>query len=180
LPTYNALCAQLLAEVTDGLPMPTLWDLERNEERIIMAVCDETGLTRQQWQAMSQPSREPWLERTIARLSARRSGAHPDAGPPLSPARHSPDFRTVHWFGTSYDFNEAQAAVVAVLWAAWEQGTPGVGHRTLLAAAKVEYDRLPDVFKVKGQYHPAWGTMIQSNVGSKGEARLHPPDAAHS
>jgi hypothetical protein len=99
----------------------------------------------------------------------------PEAVKPLSPARHSPDFRSVHWYGTDYTFNEAQAAIVAVLWEAWENGTPDVGHRTLLDKAKVAYDRLPDVFKVKGESHPAWGTMIQSNIGSKGVARLCPP-----
>jgi hypothetical protein len=94
---------------------------------------------------------------------------------PLPPARHSPDFRSVHWYGTDYTFTEAQAAVVALLWEAWENRTPDVGHRTLLANAKLSNDRLPDVFKEKGILHRAWGKMIRSNVGSKGSARLCPP-----
>jgi hypothetical protein len=98
----------------------------------------------------------------------------------LPRTRHSKDFRSVHWYGANYDFSEVQAAIIAVLWAACENGTPSVGHRTLLADAKAEYDRLPDVFKPKGEYHAAWGTMIQSNLGSRGEGRLCPADAAGS
>jgi hypothetical protein len=92
----------------------------------------------------------------------------------LPPARHSVDFRAVHWYGTDYSFTEAQAAVVAILWGAWDNGTPDVGHRTLLQQACLE-GRLVDVFKDKGKYHPALGAMIQSNVTSKGSARLCPP-----
>jgi hypothetical protein len=106
---------------------------------------------------------------------------HEDApadGRTLSPARHSPDFRSVHWYGTDRFFTEAQAAVVPELWKAWRNGTPDVGHRYLLATAKLSYDRLPNVFKEKGISHPAWGTMIQSNVGSKGTARLCPPETS--
>jgi hypothetical protein len=115
-------------------------------------------------------------------------GALPSAGPvhrqeegpavgrrALPPARHSPDFRSVHWFGTDYAFTAAQAAVVAVLWQAWENGTPDVGHRYLLDTAKLNNDRLLDVFKEKGRNHPAWGSMIRSGVGSRGSARLYPP-----
>src|SRR5262249_6064567 len=47
--------------------------------------------------------------------------ASEDDSPP-SPARHSIDFRSVHWYGDNYDFTEAQAAVVAVLWKDWKTG----------------------------------------------------------
>jgi hypothetical protein len=107
-----------------------------------------------------------------------RRGEPPDEGRPPSPTRHSKDFRSVHWFGTLYCFTEAQASIVAALWEAWANDTPDVGHRTLLAAANLNGDRLPDVFKEKGQPHPAWGTMIRSGVGSKGTARLCPPEDA--
>jgi hypothetical protein len=107
-----------------------------------------------------------------------RQADSPADGRPLARARHSKDFRSVHWFGTDYTFTEGQAAVVAILWEAWENGTPDVGHRYLLATAKLSNDRLPDVFKEKGMSHPAWGTMIQSNVGSKGTARLCPPETS--
>jgi hypothetical protein len=124
------------------------------------------------WEAIDMPPRtnDPGSWQT---------GPLPDGGP-LPPARHSLDFRSVHWFGTEYHFNEAQAAVVAVLWEAWENETPDVGHRTLLDKAGVAYDRLPDLFKVKGEYVPAWNTMIKSNVGSKGSARLCAPDMTPS
>jgi hypothetical protein len=100
--------------------------------------------------------------------------------PPLPLARHSLDFRSVHWFGADYTFTETQAAVVAILWGEWANGTPDVGHRTLLARARADSDDLHDLFKVKKKPHPAWGTMIRSNVGTKGTARLCPPDAAPS
>src|SRR5262249_42282816 len=123
-----------------------------------------------------------------ATATGRRAGAIPRlrraAGVPTgrrsSPASR-PAFRrlrSVHWFGTDYRFTEAQAAIVAALWQAWEDGTPDLGDRLLLQRARVNADRLPDVFKEKGKYHPAWGTMIQSKVGSKSSARLCLPERA--
>lgn len=41
-------------------------------------------------------------------------------------ATHSVDFASVWWCGTYYEFTPLQAGVVSVLWAAWENGTPGV------------------------------------------------------
>jgi len=78
--------------------------------------------------------------------------------PALPPARHSKDFRSVHWFGTDYGFTPTQAACVKVLWAAWENGTPDLGQDTILEHPEVEAEskRLFDVFRD----HPAWGTMI--------------------
>jgi hypothetical protein len=92
----------------------------------------------------------------------------------LPPARHSSDFRSVHWYGTNYLFTEAQSKVVAILWKEWENETPNVGHRTLLAKAGSDSDRLQDVFKEKGKPHHAWGTMIVTG-GSKGTYRLQAP-----
>ena len=37
---------------------------------------------------------------------------------------HSPDFRSVIWFGTKYQFSPTQAASVRCLWQAWEDGFP--------------------------------------------------------
>jgi hypothetical protein len=113
--------------------------------------------------------RREMLEPIVARLAALKR--------PLPPARHTEDFRSVHWFGTTYCFTEIQAQVVALLWEAWENGTPDVGQRTLRAQAQVQSDRLQDVFKDKGHSHPAWGTMIHCNVGSKGTCRLQPPSS---
>jgi hypothetical protein len=83
----------------------------------------------------------------------------------LSPARHSPDFCSVHWYGQDYDFTPSQASVVGVLWAAWENGTPAVHQQTLLdhagsSMADSSKPRLRDLFR----NHPAWGTMIRSGV----------------
>jgi hypothetical protein len=113
--------------------------------------------------------------RIIDDSSGRLAVGTPKDSPLLPPARHSADFRSVHWYGTDYCFTEGQAAVVAELWKAWENGTPDVGHRHLRAQAKLQSDRLADLFKEKGQSHPAWGTMIQSGIGTKGTARLCPP-----
>lgn len=117
------------------------------------------------------------LDECLARVEASEENKQLAIVPamPLSPTRHSQDFRSVHWYGTDYSFTDAQAAIVRLLWEAWENGTPDVGHRSLLETAKLSSDRLPDVFKEKGQYHSAWGSMIQSNVGSKGSARLCAP-----
>ncbi len=86
------------------------------------------------------------------------------------PCRHSADFRSVHWFNTDYTFTSSQAAVVGVLWIAWENGTPDVGQETILAEAKLDTKRLPDLFKG----HRAWGTMIVSGE-TKGAFRLQKP-----
>jgi hypothetical protein len=72
--------------------------------------------------------------------------------------RHSPDFRSVHWKGQDYIFSPAQAAVIACLWEAWEDGMPDLGQETILEKAGSESNRLRDVFKD----HPAWGVVIVS------------------
>src|SRR5262249_46621140 len=98
-------------------------------------------------------------------------------GPANQPARHSDDYRSVHWFGTDHSFTPNQAAVVAMLWQAWENGTPDVGYEALLQAADSQ-GRLVDVFKIrvgkKTKKHPDWGTMVAPNVGGKGTCRLQP------
>lgn len=84
--------------------------------------------------------------------------AEPDSRRPSPdpPARHGDDYRSVHWFGSDYLFNGTQAAVVKVLWEAWEDGEPVVGGETLLEAAAMDNSRIRDIFRG----HPAWGTMI--------------------
>jgi hypothetical protein len=78
----------------------------------------------------------------------------------LSPARRSPDCRSVRWFGKSYHFTPAQAAIVAILWNAWENGTPRVGAGVLLHAADMVSDRVSELFKRSD----AWGTMIRTDT----------------
>jgi hypothetical protein len=73
---------------------------------------------------------------------------------------HSPDFRSVHWYGTKYVFTPTQAACIRVLWEAWERRELTVGQDAILEAAGSAGARLRDVFeKAK---HPAWGAMIVS------------------
>lgn len=75
------------------------------------------------------------------------------------PARHSADFSCVDWFGTSYAFTATQAAIVTLLWGAWEDCVPDLRDAFLLEKADCgDTVRLRDVFR----NHPAWGTMIVS------------------
>jgi hypothetical protein len=74
----------------------------------------------------------------------------------MSPARHSPDFRCVAWFGKQFHFTPAQSLVVEVLWKAWNHGTPRVGAAALLEAADMVSDKIADLFKRS----EAWGIMI--------------------
>lgn len=74
----------------------------------------------------------------------------------LEPCRHSCDFSTVVWYGTTYQFNATQAAVVALLWEQWKNGTPTVRQERLIDAAGTSPSRLSFVFRE----HPAWGTLI--------------------
>jgi hypothetical protein len=91
---------------------------------------------------------------------------------PSPPANHSPDFRSVQWFGHDYSFTTGQAACVQRLWEAWEQGNPDVAQQTILLDAGMDSARLVDLFK----RHPAWQTMIVRG-GSKGAYRLQGPTA---
>jgi hypothetical protein len=82
---------------------------------------------------------------------------------------HSPDFRSVKWFGNDFGFTANQAAVVRVLWHAWAQGTPDVGDETVLAA--VDEQAPPARLNTLFRDHPAWGTMIVAGT-TKGTHRL--------
>lgn len=86
------------------------------------------------------------------------------------PTRHSPDFRSVHWFGIHYPFTATQAAIVKLLWNAWENGTPDIGHETLLKESGSESKRLVDVFKG----HKTYKQLIGQGK-TKGSYRLVEP-----
>lgn len=88
----------------------------------------------------------------------------------LGPARHSGDFRSVHWYGEYYFFTANQARVVRILWEAWKHGTPEVGDAYLLTEADVSGDRLANLFRG----NRAWGTMIVDG-STRGTSRLQPP-----
>jgi hypothetical protein len=103
-----------------------------------------------------------------------QAAATPD-GTPL--ARHSADFRSVHWYGTYYTFTSAQAACVKVLWQAWKNGTSEIAQDTILDEIDAAGNRLIDLFRDRNSesgYHPAWGTMIVSG-STKGSFCLNPP-----
>jgi len=90
---------------------------------------------------------------------------------PADNCTHSPDFRSVLWHGVDYQFTKGQAACVAILWLAWETGTPDVGDETLLEEVDAESSRLVDLFRG----NPAWGTMIIPGA-TKGSRRLSDPN----
>jgi hypothetical protein len=114
----------------------------------------------------------------VTRLADAVNGAvtglrqHSEVSRCTEPARHSTDFRSVHWYGADYSFTPNQAACVRMLWEAWENGTPDVGGDTLLSEADVETRRLDHVFD-NGK-HSAWKTMIRSRA-TRGTYRLVPP-----
>jgi hypothetical protein len=89
---------------------------------------------------------------------------------PLSPRRHGPDYRDVWWDGANHKFTATQAAVVKVLWEAYDHGTPEIGQETILEAAGSDAKRLADLFKG----HAAWDTMIVEGT-TRGTRRLAPP-----
>lgn len=70
---------------------------------------------------------------------------------------HSIDFASVNWFGSLYCFTPMQRRVVAVLWQAWENGTPDVAERTILEEAESDSGNLRMLFRECA----GWGTMIQ-------------------
>jgi hypothetical protein len=87
---------------------------------------------------------------------------------PVADAAHSPDFRSVNWFGTEYSFTANQAACVKALWDAWDKGTPDVGQVTLQTEADIE-SQPRHLFRKNA----AWGNMIVRG-NTKGTLRLRP------
>jgi hypothetical protein len=87
------------------------------------------------------------------------------------PTSHSPDFRSVTWYGVPYRFSALQAGVVKLLWEAWESGSPEVSQEYLLENAGSQSARVVDLFK--GHPSCAAGGMI-SHVG-RGVYRLAEP-----
>lgn len=88
-----------------------------------------------------------------------------------APARHSEDFRSVHWFGEYHCFTPIQAACVKALWQAWTNQTPEVGQDTVLEAADSMNRQLSGVFR----NHVAWKTMIVAG-STRGTFRLQAPE----
>jgi hypothetical protein len=84
----------------------------------------------------------------------------------------SSDFRSVHWFGTDYEFTATQAACVRKLFEAYANKAPVLGQDSILESADSACSKLGDVFD-KGK-HPAWGTMIVAGK-TKGAFQLAKP-----
>src|SRR5258708_40329713 len=84
---------------------------------------------------------------------------------------HTAGFKSVDWFGATYQFSPPQAACVAVLWRAWLGGTPIVREELVLEIARVQARSLKDLFRTgPGRY--AWGTMI-ADGDKRGTVRLN-------
>jgi hypothetical protein len=149
---------------------------------------DETGWGVSPTMALpagkSLPDLSPWLGRlrelTIDLAAVTDPAPAPpprDGGQGHGETRHGIDFRSVRWYGTDYTFTKNQAAIVKLLWDAWENGTPEVGGDTLLTEADCETKRLDHLFNLgKHGRHPAWGTMIRPG-SQKGTYRLAKPTA---
>jgi hypothetical protein len=71
---------------------------------------------------------------------------------------HSPDFRSLYWFGTEYFLTEKQSKVVKALWEARQKGSPDVAQEILLRACNSDGVRLVDLFRRS----PAWGNIVVS------------------
>src|SRR5262245_50561310 len=83
---------------------------------------------------------------------------------PVGRIAFGPDHRSWRWGDVEFSFTPTQAAAVAILWEARNNGTPEVGETTVLehagSAMTGRRDRLRDLFTSGGKLHPAWGTMI--------------------
>lgn len=122
----------------------------------------------------------------LAALAADRPDLIPEAASlhsKLSPRRHSPDFASVSWDGTTYVFTSTQAAAVATLWHAMENRTPEMGQSAILEEAGSVGKSLEALFTLAGGrdrdsgktnpkvVHPAWGVLIIPGK-AKGTFRL--------
>jgi len=109
------------------------------------------------------------------RVAEIRLGNRPPAcsGERVSRTRHSEDFTSVNWFGTSYVFKRGQQAEsIRCLWAEYERGELTLSEKTIGERVGSSSDRfrLAHVFRK----HPAWGRMIK--MAEPGVFRLAPPN----
>ncbi len=100
-------------------------------------------------------------QRLRARIDAIEGMGAPEPaieGRVLPVQSHSDDFASVRWSGQTFVFTALQAAVVAVLWRAWEAGTPVLRTETIGDRAGSAADRFRLDLLFRG--HPALGTLI--------------------
>ena len=83
---------------------------------------------------------------------------------------HSPDFRSVKWFGSQYSFTVNQAPVIRLLYENYQKGTPDVGDETLLLS--VDSTSPPARLSTLFRDNPAWKKKMIVAGGSKGSHRL--------
>lgn len=172
--------------LSDGRKLRLVWDSERFElpfpGRGIVAdlygLCDDI-CKRFKWRPRQAPQRpisecdDPAVAADcLDNLAVWAAGKLDELEGRDDHATHSPDFHSVNWFGTRYEFTGQQAACVRVLWEAWKTGCPAVGGVTVLEAAGSDAERLLLVFRD----HPAWGTMIVPGE-RKGNYQLNAPAA---
>lgn len=95
--------------------------------------------------------------------------------PPKIRNARSPSFSMVRWNGVEYTLTKIQAAVVAVLWQASQDGVPYVTGELLLEESDSAGKRLDDLFRRSN----AWGTLVCRGSrfgGPVGTFCLAPPD----
>jgi hypothetical protein len=81
------------------------------------------------------------------------------------------DYKTVIWYGRRFSFTETQSRIVAVLWAAWEDGSRDVSQESLLKSADCDSQRLEYLFRRS----PAWNLIVVRG-DAPGMYRLAEPD----
>ena len=96
---------------------------------------------------------------------------------PASSMEPGPDYYSVRWDDRLFTFSPSQAAIVRILWMAWERGTAEVSQDYLLVEIDSGARRLCDLFRRNGKFHPAWGRMIVRG-SRQGTYRLKAPDEA--
>ena len=148
------------AELTIGTARRLLGDLIR-----------EGGVTIEEAEELS-------LETAMDLLQRGGLAVKPSEQPAADSARHSEDFTSVLWFSHSHSFTPTQAKCVAVLWAAWENGTPDLQQVTILdrAGSAMADKQKPSLAKLFAG-HKAWGTMIVCTPDVRGAYRLAPPSS---
>jgi hypothetical protein len=187
-PSASAWVVALVFDVADRIRcasgMPS-FDLSggtlRPKDR--MAMTERWGALRECLATMHLPGRSEVAAElegaiAVAIVSSSRQPPAPPHQPPAAlrafPARRSMDCASIAWGTQTFTFSPNQAAVVCLLWDAWENGTPDLLDATLLDKCGIETRRLADIFKLGGgAAHPAWGTMIVSE--QKSSHRLQPP-----
>lgn len=160
---YDRLVVRLIDRLNgdeDILPLTTMADLDRDEERVLIAVCEATPMTPERWDKLDKVSREPWLEKTLDRLaSARVSEQQPAPAVAPAPIRIQPKRST--------ERGEARSKIIAALTAhhQYDNGsclnTEPIENNQLARNAKVSKSRVSEFFKEKFEGHAKYKVICQ-------------------